>query len=41
MPHYRTPLAIAIALAVAVGAAGTALAKTSGAPRHEVAAARS
>ena len=30
MPHYRTPLAIAIALAVAVGAAGTAVAKTTG-----------
>ncbi len=30
MPHYRKPLAIAIALAVAAGAAGTAVAKPTG-----------
>ena len=40
MPHYRKPLAIAIALAVAVGAAGPALAKTSGGTAAAKAAAR-
>src|SRR6476661_5722024 len=29
MPHFRKPLAIAVALAVAVGAAGTAAARTA------------
>src|SRR5712671_5428079 len=40
MPHFRKPLAIAVALAVAAGAAGTVVAKTTRPAADSKAAAR-